>query len=432
MSQVRSRGIAAVSLAILLTSALLAGAGSDAVRAGSPNVNDAIAEQERMEAALAAGRAKLADLQRTEAQLTALVGDLNGSLEEVGLEIEAKAKELDQLTKALEQARAELAGYQQQIATLESDLKDVADGIEQSKIDLVARQKLLQEHLRVAYEQSQTSLLEVLLSSNSLGDATNQLGFMLTLSDQDAQLAREIEQAKTRLEIKQQTLTDGRETLKPLRDATAARASALDKQQAALAVAKKALDAKRAQLAKLLAQKNAALDKTKRNADEQAGSIAEQERLLQGQSALVDRLKEEAKKLGIAYRGRFAWPEKGRFMVTQEFGHTSFDPHHTGIDMAYLSGCGGPIYAAADGVVMADGRPNVAYGDTAIGVIIGHSQTLQTWYWHMSREIVSVGQHVSTGDLIGYEGATGMATGCHLHFQVMSDGSPVNPRAYLP
>jgi murein DD-endopeptidase MepM/ murein hydrolase activator NlpD len=432
MSQVRSRGIAAVSLAILLTSALLAGAGSDAVRAGSPNVNDAIAEQERMEAALAAGRAKLADLQRTEAQLTALVSDLNGSLEAVGLEIEAKARELDQLTEDLGHARAELAGYQQQIATLESDLQDVADGIEQSKVDLAARQKLLQEHLRVAYEQSQTSLLEVLLSSDSLGDATNQLGFMLTLSDQDADLAREIEQAKTRLEIKQQTLTEGRATLKQLRDATAARASALDEQQTALAAAKKALDAKRAELAKLLADRQAALDKTKHNADEQAGSIVEQERLLQGQSALVDRLKEEAKSLGIAYRGRFAWPEKGRFLVTQEFGHTSFDPHHTGIDMAYLSGCGGPIYAAADGVVMADGRPNVAYGDTAIGVIIGHSQTLQTWYWHMSREIVSVGQHVSTGDLIGYEGATGMATGCHLHFQVMSDGTPVNPRAYLP
>ena len=119
--------------------------------------------------------------------------------------------------------------------------------------------------------------------------------------------------------------------------------------------------------------------------------------------------------------------------MTQEFGHTSFESFHSGIDLAYTSPiCGGPIYAAADGVVLADGRPNAQYGDTAIGVIIGHSQRLQTWYWHLSREVVSVGQSVRAGDIIGYEGATGWATGCHLHFQVMFDDQPVNPRQYLP
>jgi murein DD-endopeptidase MepM/ murein hydrolase activator NlpD len=70
--------------------------------------------------------------------------------------------------------------------------------------------------------------------------------------------------------------------------------------------------------------------------------------------------------------------------------------------------------------------------DSATGVIIGHSQRLQSWYWHLQREIVSVGQQVHTGQLIGYEGATGIATGCHLHFQVNLDETPVNPRNYLP
>ena len=83
-------------------------------------------------------------------------------------------------------------------------------------------------------------------------------------------------------------------------------------------------------------------------------------------------------------------------------------------------------------MVLADGRPKAEWGDTAIGVIIGHSQRLQTWYWHLASEIVSVGQQVHAGDLIGYEGATGWASGCHLHFQVMFDGKPVNPRLYLP
>jgi murein DD-endopeptidase MepM/ murein hydrolase activator NlpD len=50
----------------------------------------------------------------------------------------------------------------------------------------------------------------------------------------------------------------------------------------------------------------------------------------------------------------------------------------------------------------------------------------------MSREIVTVGQEVHVGDVIGYEGATGFATGCHLHFEVQFDGTPQNPRKYLP
>ena len=160
--------------------------------------------------------------------------------------------------------------------------------------------------------------------------------------------------------------------------------------------------------------------------------MEEERHELLGQKELVQRLKRHANRLDLAYRGRFAWPERGEFFVTQEFGWTSFDHHHTGIDMAYRTGCGGPIYAAGDGVVLADDRPNLQWGDTAIGVVIGHSQRLQTWYWHLSREIVSVGQHVHVGDLIGYEGATGQATGCHLHFQVNLDDAPVNPRNYLP
>ena len=147
----------------------------------------------------------------------------------------------------------------------------------------------------------------------------------------------------------------------------------------------------------------------------------------------MEQLKEEANKLDLAYRGRFAWPEDSNFFVTQEFGGTLYDDHHTGIDMAYRSPrCGGPVYAAGDGRVLADGRPNMDYGDTAVGVIIGHSQALQTWYWHLASEVVAVGDTVETGDLIGYEGRTGIATGCHLHFQVMKDGDPVNPRLYLP
>jgi len=433
MSQDSRHPRAILIVALLLAVVALPGHDSPSALAGTPTVNDAIAEQQRMQAELAQRQAQLADLQRTQATLTSSLKSISTSLGKVGLEIDAAARQLDQLSAALTRAQAQLKSYRAQIASLETDLARVAAGIEQSKVDLAARLALLQTHLRAAYEQSQTSMLEVLLSTDSLGDATNQLGFMLTLSDEDTRLAAEIKQARQRLDIKQATLRDGRRTLAALRDSTAQRAAVLDGQQKQVAAAKKLLDAKRHQLATLQADHQSQLGRTVQNAAEQARLIRAQARALEGQRVLVERLKQAALKLDLAFHGRFAWPEEGNFVVTQEFGPTSFEKFHTGIDIAYVTPrCGGLIYAVADGTVLADGRPNAAYGDTAIGVVLGHSQRLQSWYWHLSREVVSVGQKVSAGDIIGYEGATGMATGCHVHFQVMYDEQPVNPRMYLP
>ncbi len=419
-------------VALLLSGLVLPGTDRP-VRAGDPNVNDAIAQQQRMQAALAASAAQLAALRRSQSSLTVSLARLTDNLQKVGVEIQRAEDDLARLTGQLNAARDELKQYEEQIASLETDLAAVATGIETSRVDLVRRQALLQDHLRAAYEQSQTSVLEVMLSTSSLSEATSQLGFMLTLSDDDARLADEIKRERKRLEVRQQTLRDGRTTLGQLRDSAAQRASALDEQQATVDAAKRTLDAKRRQLEQLKRAQESQLAKTAANARERARIVEQQKRALAGQRALVERLKAAALKLDLAFHGRFAWPEHGNFIVTQEFGHTSFDTAHTGMDMAYLSPhCGGPIYAAADGTVLADGRPNAAYGDTAIGVVLGHSQRLQSWYWHMSREVVAVGQAIKAGDLIGYEGATGQATGCHLHFQVMFDEQPVNPRLYLP
>ena len=395
------------------------------------SVNDAIAEQQQMDAELARQRQQLADLRRQQAELTASLNQLSTNLHNAGLELSAAKRQLREVSAKLEASRRDLESYREQIRDLESNLEEVAAELVTTREELSQREALLQDHLRAAYEQSQTSLLEVILSTESFGEASNQLASMLTLSDEDRRLADEIRDTRERLAVRQQTLADGRETLTALRDAEEQRADSLAQQQRQVAAARRRLEAYQHQLSQLRRQQAEQYAKSVRN-EKRTRALMDQEREeLAGQKKLVERLKERAERLDIAYRGRFAWPEKGDFLVTQEFGRTSFDPNHTGIDMAYRTGCGGPIYAAGDGVVLADGHPNMPY-DSAIGVIIGHSQRLQSWYWHLSREIVSVGQKVRTGQLIGYEGATGIATGCHLHFQVNLDETPVNPRNYLP
>jgi murein DD-endopeptidase MepM/ murein hydrolase activator NlpD len=98
---------------------------------------------------------------------------------------------------------------------------------------------------------------------------------------------------------------------------------------------------------------------------------------------------------------------------------------HTGID--YAAGTGAPIKAAGSGIVVWAG-PRGGYGNA---VIIDHRNGLATLYAHQSRVNATVGQKVSTGQVIGFVGQTGMSTGPHLHFEVRELGTPVDPLGYL-
>ncbi|MGC4875417.1 M23 family metallopeptidase [Micromonospora sp. DT43] len=86
---------------------------------------------------------------------------------------------------------------------------------------------------------------------------------------------------------------------------------------------------------------------------------------------------------------------------------------HAGIDLALPSGT--PIHAAAAGTVTQAGDAADGYGNS---VFIDHGNGYLTHYAHQSRIAVTVGQKVKAGQVIGYEGATGDATGPHLHFEV--------------
>ncbi|WP_410811915.1 M23 family metallopeptidase [Micromonospora sp. 067-2] len=86
---------------------------------------------------------------------------------------------------------------------------------------------------------------------------------------------------------------------------------------------------------------------------------------------------------------------------------------HAGIDLALPSGT--PIHAAAAGTVVQAGDAADGYGNS---VFVDHGNGYLTHYAHQSRIAVTVGQTVKAGQVLGYEGATGDATGPHLHFEV--------------
>ncbi len=122
------------------------------------------------------------------------------------------------------------------------------------------------------------------------------------------------------------------------------------------------------------------------------------------------------------------WPALG--WVTGWFGNRS-DPFtgeagfHQGIDISLDKGQ--PVYATADGVVEAASYT----GDYGNLIILQHDFGLTTRYGHLSRYAVKLGQEVTRGQVIGYVGATGRATGAHLHYEILANGKLLNPLQLL-
>lgn len=99
---------------------------------------------------------------------------------------------------------------------------------------------------------------------------------------------------------------------------------------------------------------------------------------------------------------------------------------HQGIDFPVAAGT--RVGAAGRGVTRFAGWNSGGYGNL---VIVSHRLGFETWYAHLSRVTTSPGERVAGGTRIGYVGSTGHSTGPHLHFEVRSHGTPVNPMARL-
>jgi murein DD-endopeptidase MepM/ murein hydrolase activator NlpD len=110
---------------------------------------------------------------------------------------------------------------------------------------------------------------------------------------------------------------------------------------------------------------------------------------------------------------RFVWPTHG--IITQ-----TFYEYHPGIDIA--NDVGTPEVAAGAGQVVFAG-----WGSYGIYVEIDHGNGFHTIYGHMSAVLVKTGQVVTQGQEIGLMGATGRASGPHLHFEIRFQGGPQNP-----
>ena len=132
--------------------------------------------------------------------------------------------------------------------------------------------------------------------------------------------------------------------------------------------------------------------------------------------------------------GTLQWPLPVAGTITSQFGHR-VDPitgevsSHTGTDIACTEGT--PILAAADGTVTVANGLDSWGGSYGYYIQIDHSGGLETLYAHCSSICVTTGQQVQAGQVIGYVGHTGRATGSHLHLEVSVDGNRADVLRYF-
>lgn len=128
----------------------------------------------------------------------------------------------------------------------------------------------------------------------------------------------------------------------------------------------------------------------------------------------------------------FVWPAQGRpgspfgLRVHPILGYVRM---HWGTDIG--ASCGSPLLAVADGVVVERAFSGGHGNHLVLDVGTRAGAATRVGYSHAERYVVSVGQRVTKGQVVGYVGTTGLSTGCHLHLEMWRDGTHVDPMVWV-
>jgi len=397
-------------------------------------ISEALKRKDELARAVQISRANAERYQAAANQFQAVVSQTDARIATLADKQANAQSEADQLFYQIQIAEEQLALVTFQLdetRALTDSLK--AEAAEETK-QLVAREDLYARHLRTTYRQALVSPLEMLLSSGSLTEFANRLQAMIFINRQDVQLANEIRTIRADTQQKQDDAATKEKEILGLSDQITTQrtqlASSKEKYDKLVADAQTAIDAQGA-------TRNVATQ-GRQSAQGQVSqtnrTTADLERQLDQAEAQYEYLAAQAaggSGLGAFNGSKLAmWPLRGP--ITSGFG-PRWGGFHNGIDIAQPKYT--PIRAASSGKVVTVGRPYLAYGDTAVVVIIAHGFNFSTLYGHLDDlhwPIVSVGQTVSAGQIIAYVGMTGFTTGPHLHFMTILDGRAVNPMSYLP
>ena len=352
-------------------------------------------------------------------ELDAIQSQYDENYSNMASTVEQKAaidQEMTLLSNKIATTNEQIAAYSQMIA-------DTQDQLEKAQEELRDLSQQHRERIRVMEEKGNLTYWEVIFEANSFMDLLDRLNMVEEINEADRKRIEEMRIASDLVTATQLTLESEKQTL--------------EESRVQLAADEEALEEKRAESDELLRE-------LEKQSEEYERLMAESEIL---QDELMLEIAAKEKELAAAkydeYLAKLALqgenPPSDATWVTPVSGYTLTSPFgmrvhpilgtsrmHNGIDMACAQGT--PIYATRAGTVTV---ASYQAGGAGNYVSINHLDGFASIYMHMTNYVVSAGQSVSQGQLIGYVGSTGLSTGPHLHFGISYAGTYVNPLAYI-
>lgn len=360
------------------------------------------------------------DISEKQQELDRITNEIQDLQKEIGRRQKQAASlknEIALFDLQIRQTENQIAASQLEIDNLSNQILETQVSIQDKTEQIGKQKKLLAETLRLINEYDSVSPIEITLGNDTFSEFLDQIQYATNLQEKDQELLNAVRALKQELEQKKTLLSEQ-----------------LDKQEAL----KKQLVAARNSLDDQRDRKQGILTQTR-------GQEKIYQSLLSDAAQKQEQVEREIFDLEVTIRqqlgiktlppieGLLRWSMSG--ILTQGYGKTGFTAlgytFHNGIDIAAPAGT--RIYAAGDGIVYAAGVGKAAYGNW---VVIKHTLSknqkvfnIYTLYGHLEHFIVSVGQPVRGGDVIGFEGNTGNTTrllygperGYHLHFTVFDE-----------
>ena len=333
---------------------------------------------------------------------------------------EAAQAERDSLSEQLDGIIADMNATQEKLTSKEAEIEEAENELVEAKVAENNQYESMKIRIKFMYEGGNTQLMELLFSSENIGDFLNKAEYISQISEYDRNELIKYQNTVKEVEEKEAALQNEYTELQSLQD------QLISQQNEVQAM----LDSKDAQLADIqdqISENQATLDDLRAKAEEAKRIQEEQARAAAEAAANNGGYTDPSSENVVSGNGYFTHPCPGYTYQSSYFGEIRvFETGgHKGHD--YAAPAGTPTYAAAAGTVTIAG-----YSPSAGNwVVINHGNGLTTKYMHHSALCVSAGQHVEKGQQIGYVGSTGQSTGPHLHFQVEEYGVAVNPDKYL-
>lgn len=348
--------------------------------------------------------AKQSELDKLSQQKQQLESDLKSIQNDKSQQMKYK----DKLDKDISVTQSQINTLNSMITSLQKQATQTQSDIDKLEAQMKTQLANYKSRIRIMYEEGTSSYLEVLLSSQSYSAFLSRLEIVESIVERDNKIIDELKATNTKLNQAQAVI-----------------AKNLSTQESS----KKDVEAKKADLASKSAEIQAIIKRLGQDESyyKQQYDIAEQEEK-RVQNEINNLISPSSQSSYVG--GIFAWPCPGYTTITSPFGWR-FHPVlkvnklHDGIDIGAPTGAN--IVAANSGKVV-KAEYNTAYGNM---VVIDHGGGKATLYGHMSQMLVSAGDSVTRGQVIGLVGSTGYATGPHLHFSVIVDGSVTDPMDYL-